>query len=104
MEAMLQDVMAESAKAQAEAEQAAERDPSMPPPQSQPQAQAPPKPAGPTPEELQRRREALARRLTGGQRPPQPSKPAVSEKPNPLRYSNPQDAMDALKRRYEDRL
>ena len=42
-------------------------------------------------------------RLTGGVRAPRASRPP-SDKPNPLRYSNPQDAMDALKRRYEERI
>jgi hypothetical protein len=47
-------------------------------------------------------REALARRLTGGTaRAPSLTKTSV---PAPtVAYANPQDAMDALKRRYEDR-
>jgi curved DNA-binding protein CbpA len=101
MEAMLERAMADSARAAAEAERAQAATAAAavpPPPPSKPAA-----PAGPTPEELQRRREALARRLTGGMRPPQASRPP-SDKPNPLRYSNPQDAMEALKRRYEDRV
>lgn len=95
MEAMLERAMAESARAASEAERQAKATPTQPP---QPVA-----PAGPSPEDLQRRREALARRLTAG-RGPQPSRPQVEEKPNPLRYSNAQDAMDALKRRYEERI
>jgi curved DNA-binding protein CbpA len=100
MEALLERAMAESAKAAAEAEKRAAEAAA-----AAAAAAAPPVPTGPTPEEIQRRKEALARRLMGGQqRPSAQSKPANSEKPNPLRYSNPQDAMEALKRRYEDRL
>jgi tetratricopeptide (TPR) repeat protein len=49
-------------------------------------------------------RDALARRLTGA-----PSRTPVPRRPtplgsNPLAYANPQDAVDALKRRYRDRL
>jgi curved DNA-binding protein CbpA len=97
MEAMLERAMAESARAAAEAEKAAQAAAAAAEPV------APPQPTGPSPEELQRRREALARRLTGGQRAPQASRPPA-DTPSPLRYSNPQDAMDALKRRYEDRV
>lgn len=97
MEAMLERAMAESARAAAEAEKRAAAEAAA-------AAATAPVPTGPTPEEIQRRKEALARRLMGGQaRPSAQSKPEA-EKPNPLRYSNPQDAMDALKRRYEDRL
>lgn len=99
MEAMLERAMADSARAAAEAERAAQA--AAPPPPPAPSA--PPPPAGPSPEELQRRREALARRLTGGARAPQASRPPP-ERPSQHRYSNPQDAMDALRRRYEDRL
>lgn len=95
MEAMLERAMAESARAAAEAQKAA-----PPPP---PTPAAPTAPTGPTPEELQRRKEALARRLTAGQRATQPSRPS-GEMPSPLRYASTQDAMDALKRRYEDRI
>jgi curved DNA-binding protein CbpA len=98
MEAMLERAMADSARAAPEAERAAQVAPA-PPPVTAP----PPPPTAPSPEEIQRRKEALARRLTGGMRPPQASRPPA-EQPNPHRYSNPQDAMDALKRRYEDRL
>ncbi len=58
-------------------------------------------------EELQARREALARRLLGGAgRPPSAvTRPSVApEAPNPLRYSSSADAVEALKRRYEDRI
>jgi tetratricopeptide (TPR) repeat protein len=62
-------------------------------------------PQGPSPAELQARREALAKRLLGGQsvRPPAQSV-APPSVPNPLRYSNTGDAVDALKRRYEERV
>lgn len=71
-------------------------------------ASAPPPAAGPSAAELQARREALARRLLGGNsRPPsavaRQSAPAEAP-PNPLRYSSSGDAVDALKRRYEDRV
>jgi tetratricopeptide (TPR) repeat protein len=66
-----------------------------------------PKPArGPSPEELQARRHTLAKRLLGG-RPPTASQPAErlpSERPDARRYSSTGDAMDALKRRYEDHI
>jgi tetratricopeptide (TPR) repeat protein len=64
-------------------------------------------PTGPSAQEIQARREALAKRLLGGQsvRPPTAqSVPPPSEAANPLRYSNSGDAMDALKRRYEERI
>jgi len=66
---------------------------------------APATPQGPSPQELQARREALAKRLLGGQsvRPAAPTSPPV-EVPNPLRYTNSGDAVDALKRRYEERV
>ena len=62
-------------------------------------------PQGPSPQELQARREALAKRLLGGQsvRPSAPTSPPV-EVPNPLKYANTGDAVDALKRRYEERV
>jgi curved DNA-binding protein CbpA len=62
-------------------------------------------PQGPSPQELQARREALAKRLLGGQssRPAAQTSPPV-ELPNPLRYTNSGDAVDALKRRYEERI
>jgi curved DNA-binding protein CbpA len=94
MEAMLERAMAESARVAAEAAKQA---------QSAAAAAAARAPSGPPPEEIQRRREALARRLTGGQRLPSAQKP-VAEQPNPLGYTNAQDAMDALKRRYHERL
>ena len=64
-------------------------------------------PSGPSPQEIQARREALAKRLLGGHsvRPPAAAQsvPPPAEV-NPLRYQNTGDAMDALKRRYEDRI
>lgn len=68
---------------------------------------APVAPAGPSAADLQARREALARRLLGGTaRPPsqmaRPSTPA--EAPNPFHYTSSADAVDALKRRYEERV
>lgn len=76
-----------------------------------------------SPEEIRARKEALARRLLGGQRlstpgrpsapppirPPQPSQPILTPRPSQApppaqRYASASDAMDALKRRYEDRI
>ncbi|AKV02089.1 Tetratricopeptide repeat protein [Labilithrix luteola] len=84
-----------------------------------------------SPEEIRARKEALARRLLGGQRlstpgrpsapppmrppqgsqpsapppmrPPQGSQPSAPTPPT-QRYASASDAMDALKRRYEDRI
>jgi hypothetical protein len=97
MEAMLERAMAESARVAAEAAKQAEGAAAAAAAAAAAQA-----PSGPSPEEIQRRKEALARRLTGGQRMPSAHKPV--EQPNPLRYTSAQDAMDALKRRYEERL
>jgi len=62
-------------------------------------------PQGPSAQELQARREALAKRLLGGQsvRPAAQTAPPP-EMPNPLRYASSGDAVDALKRRYEERV
>lgn len=104
MEAMLERALAES---RAAAEQIAA---SVTPPEafSPPSAQPPP-PSQPTPSqtarELQARREALARRLLGGagaRSPQQAPKPSLP--PNPLQRQSSQDAMDALRRRYEQRI
>jgi curved DNA-binding protein CbpA len=105
METMLERALADAARAAAEA--AAHTAITAPPPPPPPPAVTapPPPPAGPSPEELQRRREALARRLVGGARPLQASSPPPPpQQPSPLRYASAQDAVDALKRRYEERL
>ncbi len=101
MEAMLERALEESRKAQAAAPPPTE---AAPEPAPDPRASSP-GPTGPSPEELAARRAALAKRLLGGGsiRPQSPSQPAAPA-PDPLRYSNPQDAMDALKRRYEQRI
>lgn len=109
MEAMLERAVEESRKV-AESAAAAQRD-AVPAisnaPSSRPSSPGPMPvvPSGPTAQELQARREALAKRLLGGQsvRPTAaPTQPPPSA--NPLRYSSTSDAMDALKRRYEERL
>lgn len=99
MEAMLERALAEAQAVPAAA-------PSVPPARaSSPGPAATPGPTGPSPEELKARREALARRLLGGSvRPPSASSAPPQEAPNPLRYSNSADAVDALRRRYEDRI
>lgn len=110
MEAMLERAMAESAAAAAAAAAqppAAITTPSNGPPAATPSMKPAPDPGGPSAAELQARREALARRLTGGGPPrpqTQPQAMQPSNRPDPLRYSNPNDAMDALKRRYEARI
>src|SRR5262249_36275232 len=107
LEAMFERALEESQRAAAAA---AEAMPSAPP--SARGVTAPPPsvrgvstpPRGPSPEEMRARREALAKRLLGGSgRPPSPSQPA-EERQSHLRYSNPSDAMDAIKRRYEERV
>lgn len=72
---------------------------------SSPDAAAAAPPSGPSAQELQARREALAKRLLGGQsaRPVAASGPPI-EVPNPRRFSSSGDAVDALKRRYEERV
>jgi tetratricopeptide (TPR) repeat protein len=64
-------------------------------------------PSGPSPQEIQARREALAKRLLGGQArnptPPKPT-PAVDPAHHPLRFASSSDAVDALRKRYEDRV
>jgi curved DNA-binding protein CbpA len=106
MEAMLERAMEESARAaQAEAAAAVAAAPSPSNRPSSPNNTVPPS-AGLSPEELQSRRETLAKRLLGGNslRPSAQSNPNPSDRPSPLRYSNPADAMDALKRRYHERI
>jgi curved DNA-binding protein CbpA len=103
MEAMLERALEESNRAAAAAAAVAAAAPvSQPVPPRQPSG---PPASGISAQELQARREVLAKRLLGANsiRPAAPSSPPV-EKPNPLRYSNPNDAMDALKRRYHDRI
>ncbi|MBS2015155.1 MAG: DnaJ domain-containing protein [Deltaproteobacteria bacterium] len=107
MEAMLERALEESRKAQAA--QVVEPAPvsvrngvvaTVPPPSVR-------APTGPSPEEIAARKQALAKRLLGGSgsiRPPMGSRPEPPPAPDPLRYTNPQDAMDALKRRYEERI
>jgi curved DNA-binding protein CbpA len=105
MEAMLERAIAESARMAAAAPAPAEEPPAAspvitsaaPPPVV---TRPPPGAAGPSAEEIRARKEALARRLTAGRKV---TPPAV-ERPNPLKYTNTNDAMDALKRRYENRI
>jgi hypothetical protein len=111
MEAMLERAVEESRRTAAvdatsnDAAPAAARMPSIP---SVAAPAAPAAPAGPSPQEIQARREALAKRLLGGQSVRPPSHHSASAPPaappSPLRYSNSGDAVDALKRRYEDRI
>lgn len=101
MEAMLERALAETAAAAAAAQPSnGAAVASVPPASVRPSA-----PSGPSAADLQARRQALARRLTGGasMRPAPATKPP-SNRPDPLRYSNPNDAVDALKRRYEQRI
>jgi len=104
MEAMLERAVDESRKAAAVAAAAPREMVPVARPASIPSMPA--QPQGPSPQELQARREALAKRLLGGQsvRPPSAASIPPPSVPNPMRYSNPNDAMDALKRRYEDRI
>jgi curved DNA-binding protein CbpA len=82
---------------------------SFPPSISEPSSAAEPQRnaspvSSPSMEELQRRREALARRLAGGARPassPESSRGMTSSRAG---FVSPSDAMDALKRRYVERL
>jgi len=72
-----------------------------------PNTPAPAAPHGPSAADLQARREALAKRLLGGNsvRPPSTSGSVPPPSmPSPMRYSNSSDAVDALKRRYEERI
>lgn len=107
MEAMLERAVEESrrAAAAAPAVPASGGAPSVPP-ASVPSAR-PAAPSGPSAEEMQARRQALAKRLLGGSgsiRPPVGSRPDAPPVHDPLRYTSSQDAMDALKRRYEERI
>jgi curved DNA-binding protein CbpA len=101
-------VAVQRAKEERDAPIPAQPDGSRPPPnQSGIQARMPSSPdfgaakVKTDPKEL---REALARRLTGGMPPrAQAQAKAASGPPPTVTYANPQNAMDALKRRYEDR-
>lgn len=110
MEAMFERAIADSARAASELEKAAASAPTsasaiaVAAPAPVLSSAPPPPPSGPSPEEIQRRRETLALRLTGGVRQLRPSPPPSSEKPNPLRYASSQDAVDALRRRYLERV
>jgi hypothetical protein len=106
MEAMLERAMAEQAAAGAAAAAAAAAASPADAGASAPPAPQPTIPQGPSAQELQARREALARRLLGGNAAPRASQAAAPpvERPNPQKYTNSQDAVDALKRRYEDRV
>lgn len=98
MEALLERAIWEAQKAAPQVDFSME--PSVPPPAPGPSSAAPaPGPIRNEAAELQARREALARRLLGGKsiKPP----PAA---PNPQKYTNSADAVDALKRRYEARV
>jgi curved DNA-binding protein CbpA len=106
MEAMFERALDETRRAAASAEIATPapmmRESVVPAPRgSSPGSMAP----VPSAADMQARREALAKRLLGGQsvRPTAPSAPPI-DAPNPLRYTNSSDAMDALKRRYEERI
>lgn len=107
MEALLEQAVAASTAAaqaqQAAAAQAAAAQAAAPEPVPAPPPE--PVPSGPSAAELAARKAALAARLRAGARPQAaPAKPAAPPAPNPLKYDNPQDAMDALKRRYQQRV
>lgn len=93
MEALLERALADAAR--------------VPAPAAPPAAPAAaPAPTGPSPAELQARKSALAARLRGG-RPSATAGPSTSTPPeaaDPRRFANSQDAVDALKRRYEERI
>lgn len=99
MEAMLEQAVAASAKAAAAA--AAETAAAAPQPVPAPAAE--PVPTGPSAAEIAARKAALAARLRAGARPVAPP-PKAPEHASPLKYASSQDAMDALKRRYEQRI
>ena len=105
MEAMLERAMAESARAAETGKIAAAAQASTPPASIGPASVVPARaPSGASPEELRARKEALARRLTGGGPRPTATAAKAPEKPHPQQYSSTADAMDALKRRYEERV
>jgi curved DNA-binding protein CbpA len=106
MEAMLERALAESAKiAAAEPVITTTPEPGL----SRPHADVgiPAVSSGASADEVRARKEALARRLMAGRKvsaPPGAQAPQPSEKPSPLKYANTADAMDVLKRRYEERI
>jgi curved DNA-binding protein CbpA len=101
MEELLAEAMAEAKRAEELAEREARAADSNP---SQPAVKAPPKPSA-IEVSAAARRDALARRLLGGKRPTRPSQPPVrpSSRPSKPATASTPDAMDALRRRYEDR-
>ncbi|HTQ48062.1 MAG TPA: DnaJ domain-containing protein [Polyangiaceae bacterium] len=105
IEELLADAMAEVKRAEETAERearAAESNPSQPAMKA-PAASGPPEAPKPSTIEVSAaaRRDALARRLLGGNRPAsRPSQPPVQRSPS---IPSTADAMDALRRRYEDR-
>jgi curved DNA-binding protein CbpA len=72
--------------------------PASPPPASGRQSVLPIRSTPPAP---QSRREMLARRLTGSMRPPSSAKIAAAAA---AAYAKPEDAVDSLKRRYEEKV
>lgn len=103
MEAMLERATFEARRTAAL--QAEEARPSTHPSSAPPLAPSAPAPAmvdTPPAAELQARREALAKRLVGGGsvRPPMPTTPP----PDARIYTNTEDAVDALRRRYQERI
>jgi curved DNA-binding protein CbpA len=107
IEELLGDAMAEVRRAEDIAERearAAESSPSQPAMKAASSAS----PEAPKPSAVEvsaaSRRDALARRLLGGGRPPsRPSQPPVQRPPSNPSTPSTADAMDALRRRYEDR-
>jgi len=109
MEAMLERAVEESRRAADAAPGPAAKDPVTPAPA--PQGSVPPPRSSrpgdaPSAEELQARRQALAKRLLGGNtvRPPGQNTAPPPSANSHLRYSSTADAVDALKRRYEERV
>ncbi len=112
VEAMLRNVMDEVAKAEKEAVELAGAAPPLPPDAAPAASAAPAAPAAPAPPpalsaaDEQRRREALAKRLMGG-RPSTRSPPLTAPTPPPappVARGNPQEAVEALRRRYEEKV
>jgi curved DNA-binding protein CbpA len=109
IEELMADALAEVRRAEETAEREARAAESNP---SQPAARPMTPPAGtpeaPKPSTIEvsaaARRDALARRLLGGGRPlSRPSQPPVQRPPSNPATPSTADAMDALRRRYEDR-